>query len=111
MSEKDKSSKGWVNNFIQMWRTKDNDKKFFLSMPLAEPVTLKLQRKTRDGNFIIEEVTLVPQTNDKGYSSVMFPLKKVEAYQNNGETITPPENLRQVASVPPGAQGDGQSDF
>lgn len=98
--------KGWVNNFAQMWNTKADKKKFFLSIPLAEPVTMILQRKTRDG-FVNQEVTLIPQTNEKGYSSVMLTMKKVEA----NDKYTPPENLRQEVSVPPGAQGDSESDF
>ncbi len=105
-----KQSNGWVNNVIQMWSKKDDKKKFFLSIPLAEPATLVLQRKTKDG-FVNETVTLVPTENDKGYSSVILPMKKVEAYTHSGGTYNPPENLRQVASVPPGAQGDGESDF
>lgn len=102
----EKTDKGWVNNFAQMWNKKGDKRKFFLSIPLAEPVTLKLQRKTKDG-FVTQEVTLVPTENDKGYKSVILPMKKAEPYKE----YTPPENLRQVASVPPGAQGDGESDF
>lgn len=106
---KKESTGNWINNFARVWQKK-GEKKFFMSMPLAEPVTLKLQRKTKDG-FAIQEVTLVPEENEKGYSSIMFTMKKPEAYEYNGETITPPENLKYEISVPPGGQGDGESDF
>ena len=70
-------------------------------------MTVRLQRKVSGGGFAVEEVTLVPTENDKGYKSVNLPMRKVEG----NDKFTPPENLRQEISVPPGAQGDGESDF
>jgi hypothetical protein len=103
------SQSSWVNNIAKIWRKKDNSGNF-MSLPLAEPVTLKLQRKTKDG-FVVEEVTLIPQTNDKGYSSVMFTMKKPEPYQGREGVVNPPENLKFELSLPPQSSGDGESDF
>ena len=99
----------WINNFAKIWKKKGGEKKFFMSIPLAEPVTIKLQRKTADG-FVEQSVTLIPQENDKGYKSVMLTMKKPESYERNGETVTPPESLAYELSLPPQAE-KGEGDF
>lgn len=99
------NKKEWVNNFAKMWCTKEDNKKYFLSMPLAEPVTIKLQRKKGD-DFVVEEVTLVPIVNDKGYSSVSFKMDKVRPFTTKeGKEVIPPSSLKQTLSVSPGSQG------
>lgn len=100
----DSKSSGWVNNFAKMWQKSSKDG-YFLSIPLAEAVTIKLQRKTQDG-FVTQEVTLVPQTNEKGYSSVMLTMKKPEAYTNRGgDIVKPNEKLKFELSLPPQSEG------
>lgn len=109
MSDSETKTGGWVNNIAKMWKKKDKEG-YFLSLPIAEPVTIVLQRKIKEG-FVNQEVTLVPQENEKGYKSVMFTMKKPEAYQYNGETISPPQTLKFECSLPPQGSGDGESDF
>lgn len=62
------NEKDWINNFAKIFKTSKAGVNV-ISIPLAEPVTLKLQRKGKDG-VRIDEVTLVPSVNEKGYSSV-----------------------------------------
>jgi hypothetical protein len=62
------NEKDWINNFAKIFKTKKTGMNI-ISIPLAEPVTLKLQRKGKDG-VRIDEVTLVPSVNERGYSSV-----------------------------------------
>lgn len=108
MSSEEKKDEKWVNNFCSIWvRGEGDDKKYSMSIPLAEPVTIKLQRYISGGGFAIEEVHLVPYTNDKGKKSIRAFLKKPEA----NEKYTPHKDLKFVGSIPPKNKGDGSSDF
>ena len=109
MSDEEKKEEGnWINNFVELWSKESNGKRTRnLIIPLAETVTIKLQRKLAGGGFAIEEVTLIPSTNEKGYKSLFINLKE----PNKTEKYTPHANLKFVGSIPPKNKGDGKSDF
>ena len=64
----------WINGFARVWKTKNNN--FILSIPLAEPVTMKLERRNKEGEVSIEDVTLIPTKNEAGYTSVVINLSE-----------------------------------
>jgi hypothetical protein len=63
----------WINNFGKIFQSKNG--KNFISIGLAEPVTLKLQRHSK-GETFLEEVTLTPEVDEKGFSSVRIMLSE-----------------------------------
>ena len=103
------SAKEWVNNIARMFKSKNGN--YFLTIPLAEPVTIVLQRKTKEG-FVDQKVTLMPDENEKGYKSVRFLMTKPESYtKRDGTVVDPPESLKFECALPPQNEGDGESDF
>ena len=107
------ASTKWINRFVQMWNytKKDGSKARMLSLPLAEPVTIKLQRY-KNKEFFIEEVTLTPTVNAKGFSSLAIFLDKLDrsVTLDNGNTFERPENLTHEGTIPP-PKDDSNADF
>jgi len=90
--------RSWFNKLAQVIQRKQDgrlvDGSFFMTIRLAEPVTLKIQRG-REGDFKTEEVTLVPQTNEKGYSSVILGMQAPRAFKKSDGTVDEPrDNLK-----------------